>query len=165
MKFEDKHRFRQPVEALTKMYFSRAYHERKYDMMKARNVDVLELVDTAERFHIVVRFTTDADAPLPDFAKRVIGDSLAITQTDTWDRKALKGTIKVEIKGAPVKVSADMAIRSEADGGASNNFVWNVQCGIPLIGGKVEKVIAADIQSKAGADQARSQKILDEQSA
>lgn len=164
MKFDDKHSFRQPVEALTKMYFSRAYHERKYDMMKARNVEVLELVDEPDRFHIVVRFSTDADAPLPDFAKRVIGDSLAITQTDSWDRKALKGTINVEIKGAPVKVSADMVIRSEPSGGASNNFVWNVQCGIPLVGGKIEKIIAGDIQSKAGADAARSQKILDEQS-
>ena len=160
MQYNDQHRFKQSVDALTAMYFTQRYHEEKYRLMKATEVSVLSCTDTPERFEISVRYTTTSDAPLPDVAKKVIGESITVTQTDRWDRKALKGSLQIEIKGAPVKIGAEMLVKPDGQGSA-NHFVWEVKCGIPLIGGKIEKVLMEDVKIKATADAKRSQQLLD----
>jgi hypothetical protein len=71
----------------------------------------------------------------------------------------MTGKLEIEIRGAPVKVSADMTLKNEGAGSA-NNLKWNVSCGIPLIGGKLESVVAEDIKSRAKGDIAASRKIL-----
>ena len=44
--------------------------------------------------------------------------------------------------------------------GCSNELSWNISCSIPLVGGKVEKLIAQDIQSKAASDLAQTRAML-----
>jgi hypothetical protein len=100
-----------------------------------------------------------SEAGLPDFAKKFIGDSSVITQTDAWDLVKKTGRIEAEIKGAPVKVSAEMSLRDEGQGSA-NLLKWTVSCGIPLLGGKLEKIISEDIQAKSRNDLAVSRKLL-----
>lgn len=163
MKINDIHAFKQPVEALTNMYFTRDYHEEKYRRMGAQDVSVLACEDTPSRFSITVRYTTQSDAPVPDFAKRFLGTTIVVTQTDVWDRKALKGHLDIDIKGVPGKVTAEMQIKPDGKGSA-NHFVWTVSCGIPLVGGKLEKVLAEDVRVKTAADHQRSAAILNEQS-
>lgn len=160
MKYEAVHRFRQPVEQLVAMYFTRRYHEAKYQKIGATGVEILDVKDTPELFEICVRYCVSSDAPLPDFAKKVVGDTITVTQTDRWNRKALTGELKIDIKGAPVKVSAQMRLKPEGSG-CVNAFVWDVTCAIPLIGGKIERVLLEDLKVKAERDGKISQALLD----
>jgi hypothetical protein len=159
MKFDDKHTFDKPAATVMKMFADRAYFERKYKALSYWNIEVLEHEKSDKKFRIKARYTTKNDAPLPDFAKKFLGDSTVITQSDTWDIEKRTGRLDIEIKGAPVKVMAEMSLKDEAKGSA-NTLHWNVSCGIPLIGGKLEKLITEDIQSKAKADIAASRKLL-----
>ncbi len=159
MKFDDKHSFDKPAATVMKMFSDRAYFERKYKELSFWDIEVLEHDKSAKRFRIKVRYTTKNDAPIPDFAKRFLGESTQVVQQDTWDIGAKTGRLEIEIKGVPVKVSADMTLKDEGKGSA-NNLKWNLSCGIPLVGGKLEKVVADDIQAKSKADIAASRKIL-----
>lgn len=161
MQYTDQHRFKQPVAALTAMYFTQRYHEEKYRLMKASDVSVLSCTDTPDRFEITIRYTTTSDAPLPDVAKKLVGETITVVQTDRWDRRALRGGLQIEIKGAPVSIRADMQVKPDGTGSA-NHFVWEVKCNIPLIGGKIEKVLMEDVRIKATADARRSQALLDQ---
>jgi hypothetical protein len=159
MKFDDKHSFDKPAATVMKMFSDRAYFERKYKELAFWDVTVLEHEKSDRKFRIKVRYATRNDAPIPDFAKRFLGESTTVTQQDTWDIAGKTGKLEIEIKGVPVKISAEMTLKDEGKGSA-NNLKWNVSCGIPLVGGKLEKVIAEDIQAKARADIAASRKIL-----
>ena len=159
MKFEDKHTFDKPAATVMRMYSDRAFFERKYKDVGARNVEVLEHEKNDRTFRIKCRYVVKNDAPLPEFAKKFMAADNTVTQADTWDLKAMTGRLDIEIKGVPVKVSCDMVLRDEAGRGA-NNFKWNVSCGIPLIGGKLESVVADDIKTKSKNDNAVSRKIL-----
>jgi hypothetical protein len=159
MQFNDKHTFDKPAATVVKMFSDRAYFERKYKELGFANIEVLEHSSNGGKFRIKVRYSARNDAPIPDFAKKFLGDTNVVTQTDSWDAEKLAGRIEAEIRGVPVKVSADMKLKDEASG-SSNNLKWNVSCGIPLIGGKLEQVVAGDIQAKSKLDQAKSREIL-----
>jgi hypothetical protein len=159
MKFDDKHSFGKPAATVIKMFGDRSYFERKYKEVGAWDIEVLEHEKTDKQFRIKVRYTMKSEAGLPDFAKKFIGDSSVITQTDAWDLVKKTGRIEAEIKGAPVKVSAEMSLRDEGQGSA-NLLKWTVSCGIPLLGGKLEKIISEDIQAKSRNDLAVSRKLL-----
>ncbi len=159
MKFDDKHVFSKPAAAVLKMFSDRAYFERKYQDLGFRDITVLEHSKTDTQFRIKVRYSARNDAPLPDFAKKFLGESNVVTQSDTWDLQKKTGRIEAEIRGVPVKVSADMVLRDEGAGSA-NHLKWNLSCGIPLIGGKLEQVVGADIKAKSRTDLAKSEAIL-----
>lgn len=159
MQFNDKHSFDQPAASVIKMFSDKAYFERKYKDLGFREIEVLEHSVDAKRFRIKVRYTAKSDAAIPDFAKKFLGDSNVVTQTDAWDIEKKTGRIDAEIRGVPVKVFADMALKDEGAGSA-NTLKWNLNCGIPFIGGKLEEVVAGDIKAKSKLDQAKSREIL-----
>jgi hypothetical protein len=159
MKFDDKHSFNKPADTVMRMFSDRAYFERKYKELAVDDLEVLECEKSGSKFRIKCRYKVKNDAPLPDFAKRFMAEKNTVTQQDTWDTATKTGRLDIEIKGVPVKVSADMALKSEGAGSA-NNLKWNISCGIPLIGGKLESVISEDIKHKAKNDIAVSRKIL-----
>ena len=159
MQFNDKHTFDKPAAAVLKMFSDKAYFERKYKDLGYRDIAILEHSNDGKKFRIKARFTAKSDAAIPDFAKKFLGDSNVITQTDTWDLDKKTGRLEAEIKGVPVKVSANMTLKDET-AGSSNNLRWDISCGIPLIGGKLEQVVSGDIQAKGKMDVAKSREIL-----
>lgn len=158
MKFDDKHSFNKPAATVIKMFSDRAYFERKYKELGVEDLEVLECDKAGTKFRIKCRYKIENNA-IPDFAKKFMGDKSTVTQQDTWDTGTMTGRLDIEIKGAPVKVSAEMTLKNEGAGSA-NNLKWNLSCGIPLIGGKLEAVVADDIKSRAKSDIAASRKIL-----
>jgi hypothetical protein len=159
MKFDDKHSFDKPAATVMKMFSDQQYFERKYQALGFTDIQVLEHEKTATRFRIKVRYTAKNDVPVPEFAKKFIPATTVVVQQDAWDLSKMTGRIEAEIKGAPVKVSCDMSLKDDGKG-AANLLKWNVSCGIPLIGGKIEKITADDIQAKAANDIATTRKIL-----
>jgi hypothetical protein len=159
MQFNDKHTFDKPAAAVLKMFSDKAYFERKYQEFGYKNIKVLEHAVDAKRFRIKVQYEAPNSAPVPDFARKFLGATNTVTQSDTWDLEKKTGRIEAEIKGVPVKVSADMRLADEGAGSA-NTLKWNLSCGIPLLGGKLEQIVASDIQSKSKGDVARSREIL-----
>mgnify|MGYP001547241341 CR=1 FL=1 len=141
------------------MFSDKAYFERKYKELGGWDIEVLDHGMTGKKFRIKVRYTMKSNVPLPDFAKKFVPDTAVITQTDSWDVGTMTGRLEAEIKNAPVKVAADMTLKSEGKGSA-NHLKWNISCGIPLVGGKLEKIVAEDIQAKAVAGVAATKKIL-----
>ena len=159
MKFEDKHSLAKPSAVVLKMYTDKAFFERKYKELGCWDLEVLEHTKTAKQFRIKCRFQVKNDAPLPDFAKKFLGESMSVVQTDTWDLDKKTGQVDIELKGTPVKVHSDMALK-DVGAGSVNEMKWNVSCGIPLIGGKLESVVGTDIQSKSKTDAKITQKLL-----
>lgn len=159
MQFDDKHTFDKPAATVLRMFSDRTYFEKKYQALGYTNVEVLEHKADAKKFRIKVRYTAPNSAPVPDFAKKFLGQTNVVTQTDAWDLDRKTGRLEAEIKGVPVKVAADMKLADEGAGSA-NTLKWNLDCGIPFVGGKLEQLVAADIRSKARDDLARTREIL-----
>lgn len=154
------HKFAKSVAKVWAMYGDRAFFEQKYKETGGTNIEVLDYKTSDKGFSITVRYDAKSDAPVPDFAKKFMGERVSVTQTDSWDAATKTGKIITEIKGMPVKVTAEMKLEA-AGKGAVNKMVWTFSSGIPLLGGKLEGIVAEDAKIKSARDALVSQKLLE----
>ncbi|HKY91986.1 MAG TPA: DUF2505 domain-containing protein [Nevskiaceae bacterium] len=159
MKFEEKHAFDQPASTVMKMYADKAFFDRKYKDVGAIEAECLEHEVSDTRFRIKYRLVYRNDAPLPEVAKKIMGDTIQMVQQDTWDLVKKTGRLDIEMKGKPLKLSADMVL-ADVGGKGVNTQSWNISCSVPLVGGRIEAAVAEDIKVKAKRDLAASRKII-----
>lgn len=146
-------------DAVIKMYADRAYFERKYGMLTTKSFSVQSYDADDSSMTIVMKLEVPMSAPVPGFAKKFVGDTTKLTETDSWNLGSKTGTVKLDIVGAPVDAEATMRLEDTADG-CVNVIDWTISCGVPLVGKKLEKLIASDIEAKVADDQRVSNEIL-----
>jgi hypothetical protein len=83
---------------------------------------------------------------IPGFAKKFVGDEINIVQSEDWTAPA-KGNIHVAIPGKPGEMSGTALLTEDPDG-TTETVNLTVKVNIPLVGGKIEGLIA-DLLSKA----------------
>ncbi len=129
--------------AVFAMLTTEAFQERKCAEAGAlsHGVDITETAGGA-------RIVTNRDLPtdnLPDFAKSMVGNRLAITETYIWAAAdgdgARPGTLTVDVAGAPVSLHATVHMAAVGQG-TRISIEGDLKASIPLFGGKVEKASA-----------------------
>lgn len=83
---------------------------------------------------------------IPSFAKKFVGEEINIVQEEQWSSPTA-ATVTVTIPGKPGDMSGDVLV-AEDDAGTTETVRMDVKVGIPLIGGKIEGLIA-DLLTKA----------------
>ncbi len=95
--------------------------------------------------------TSDIPANLRGF----IGSSLDVRQVEAWEPEragARRGTVVVEIAGAPVRLTGT-ALLAPTPGGCELAYEGEVKAAIPLFGGAVEGAAAQAIRSALAAEE------------
>ena len=157
--FTDTQRFTQAPDVVLAKYTDPAFLQRKYVELGRQDIEVLEQRIENGRARLRIAYSDKAETDLPDFARRFMPERQHIVQTVEWDLLTRTGRIDVEPKGAPVKVRGELKMEAR-EGGTLNTIHWTVSCAVPLIGGKLEKLLMEGIRQKAAKDQAVSQKLL-----
>lgn len=83
---------------------------------------------------------------VPGFAKKVVGDETNIVQSETWATQQ-RGDVHVTIPGKPGVMSGTASL-AEDSAGTTETVSLEVKVSIPIVGGKLEGLIA-DMLSKA----------------
>jgi hypothetical protein len=96
---------------------------------------------------------TTRDMPsdsFPSFVKSMVGDTLAVTETQDWGPPGAAGVrhgrLTVEIAGAPVALDGTVALASGGQG-CVETIEGDLKARVPLIGSKIEQAAAPAIQS------------------
>jgi hypothetical protein len=80
---------------------------------------------------------------LPSFARTFAGDSTQAIQREEWS-SATGGTLVIEAPGKPTSISG--TIKLEASGSGTKEIVeLEIKVKVPLIGGKLEKLMAEKV--------------------
>ncbi|MGH8504541.1 MAG: DUF2505 domain-containing protein [Stenotrophobium sp.] len=66
-----------------------------------------------------------------------------ITHEDIWNVASKTGQVRVELHGMPVEMSCETSLRDDG-GECVMTYDWNIHSKVPLVGGKIEKTIAAE---------------------
>jgi len=77
---------------------------------------------------------------VPGFARKLIGDEIPIVQTETWTSEA-HADVVVTIPGKPGDMSGTADLRQVGDD-VVETTTMTVKASIPLVGGKIEDLIA-----------------------
>ena len=94
---------------------------------------------------VVVDQVQGADG-IPGFARKFVGEEINLVQTEQWwDMEG--GTVEVVIPGKPGQMRGTITLR-EAAGTTTETVAMEIKVAIPLVGGKIEALIA-DLLRKA----------------
>jgi hypothetical protein len=94
----------------------------------------------------VVIDMAQATEGIPGFARKFVGDEIQMVQTERWSDMET-GRVDVVIPGKPGQMSGTVALR-ESGGTTTETVDMEIRVGIPLVGGKIESLIA-DLLRKA----------------
>jgi hypothetical protein len=78
-------------------------------------------------------------AGVPSFAKRIVGDSTRVVITQVW--RGQEASYEIETPGKPTHVRGTATV-SESGAGSVLVYDLEVKASVPLIGGKLEKLVA-----------------------
>jgi uncharacterized protein YndB with AHSA1/START domain len=99
----------------------------------------------AEGEHVTIEQVQSA-ASLPSFARKLVGDEIVILQQEWWT-SATAADVHVTIPGKPGEMSGTIRLSPEGDG-TLEVVEMTIRVGIPLVAGKIEKLVA-DMLGKA----------------
>jgi len=77
---------------------------------------------------------------IPSFARKFVGDEIEIRQTETWSDPS-GASLVVEIPGKPGRLTGTITLAADGDG-TVETVSGELKVGIPMVGGKLEKMIS-----------------------
>ena len=95
---------------------------------------------------VVVDQVQSARRASPGFARKFVGDEINLVQTEQWS-DIETGAVEVVIPGKPGQMRGTIRLR-ESGGTTTETVDMEIKVGIPLVGGKIESLIA-DLLRKA----------------
>lgn len=139
-KFTNRDPYSADLDALWAMISTQDYWERKFAFTGGMQIQVEEW--TASDTAVTVKTTRNVPADLPGFAKKIVGDTNHVTQTERWTRgaAAITGTIEIAVKNVPGGTTGTMSI-TPSGAGASWAIDWDTKVPLPLVGGKLEGIM------------------------
>lgn len=80
-------------------------------------------------------------AGVPSFAKKFVGESTKVIHTELWNDDGTAATITLDTPGKPTHVVGGITL-SESGGATKHTYDLDVTASVPLLGGKLEKLVA-----------------------
>ena len=93
---------------------------------------------------------------IPAQFRSVVGASLEVRQVEAWEGPepgARRGTVVVEITGAPVRMTGIMRLVPEADGTTTQHFEGELKASVPLFSAAVEEATAGAVRAAIEAEE------------
>ncbi len=129
--------FEAPVDTVFALLTDQEFLSGRCREMGERNIDVSVSRD-GDR--VEIRNTRDVERELPGFAKKLYKPVNTVVQIEQWtvagDER--RGSYHIDVKGAPVKIDATIALRPHARG-TEYAITYDVKCSVPLLGKKLAK--------------------------
>jgi hypothetical protein len=101
---------------------------------------------------------------MPSMVRHVMpGDHITIERTEQWTRQDsgnYLGDVQVAMPGTPAFAAGGMRLRDLPDGGSELNVKADVTVSLPLIGGKIESMVAGQLQNLLAEETAFTQQWL-----
>jgi carbon monoxide dehydrogenase subunit G len=143
MKVRHEIRYDATPEAVFEMLADPEFRERACEAQDVISADV-RLERSGDGFTLVVDQLQKTD-DLPSFARTFAGDSTQAIQREEW-ADATRGTLRIEAPGKPTSASGTITL--EPDGSGTREVVeLEIKVKVPLIGGKLEKLMAEKVSS------------------
>ncbi|GAB3255408.1 DUF2505 domain-containing protein [Nocardioides dilutus] len=148
MKFRHELRYAAPPAQVFEMLADPAFREAACEAQDVISADV-QLDRDGEGFTLVIDMLQRTD-DLPGFARTFAGESTQAVQRETWT-SASGGDLRIEAPGKPTSMHG--TIRLEPDGAGTKEVVeLEIKVKVPLIGGKLEKLMADKVTAGMDAE-------------
>ena len=142
MQFSHELSYEAPPEEVYAMLADPSFRERVSLAREVVSFDVT-LTPTGSGFTLV-NDQIQPTAGLPSFAKKFAGETTKAIQREEW-RDHSSGTLTIETPGKPTSMSGTITL-SSSPGGTVERVDLEIKAKVPLIGGKLESLMADQVR-------------------
>lgn len=146
-------------DTVAKLLHDPEFLKRRSELAGETNVEV-KVVDLGDGMHVTV--ARDREVELPAFAKKLYSKQNRIVEDTTWRRQGGQwmAEYQVTVTGIPGEVRGKSTLTATAKGTMyESNF--QVTARIPIVGGKLEAVVADRLEETFRANAERNKKQLE----
>lgn len=147
MKYQETIDYPVPCERLLGIFTQPDFVLAKYAAQGASNIQPLAHTHDGDTFRVTVSRDVPVQVDVPGFARSLVPSTITLIQTDTWNTRTRRGSLDIEFKGMPVKLRCEMRLE-DGPSGAHHTLDFDIRVSVPLVGGKLEKLLADDLQLK-----------------
>ncbi len=151
MKYRETIDYPIPCAEVFRHFGSAEFFVAKYEQQGARHITVDAAEFNAERFSVTISRHVPVEVDIPAFARSRVPDHITLVQTDAWDLRTQRGTLDIRFLHLPVHVTCALAM-SDIAGRAKETLDFDLRVNVPLIGGKLEEILARDLRLKFRKD-------------
>jgi hypothetical protein len=134
-------------DAVFEMMCDKAFREKVCRAIGSIRYDV-SVERTGDTAHI--RNDRVMEADLPDVAKKVVGDTIELVQTEDWGARESDGArsadFRVEIPGKPGAITGTVTLSPTREG-SREVVAGQVKVSIPFVGRKLEQEVARGLKA------------------
>ena len=124
----------------------REYLRARLDSIGGRNAALLEHSDDENGAKYTLRQGVSRSY-LPEIVQKVLNGDLVIERTETWykaDDGRYEGNVTARVKGAPGTIGGALTITGDRES-SELNIDGQAKVDVPIVGGKVESVVAEQV--------------------
>ena len=143
MKFRYEYTYAVPPDEVFAMLSDPAFREKVSAAQDVVSSDIT-LTPDGDGFDLV-NHQVQNTAGLPAIAKKIVGETTRVVLTERWP-DARGGSLEIDAPGTPTSAKGTIVLL-EAASGTSEVVELDVKVKVPLIGGKLEGVMADQIRS------------------
>jgi hypothetical protein len=140
-RLEIRHRYSATPDQLRQVMTDPEYLRAKLSAVGGPGAELVSRKQNGQDVVVVLRQGVPADA-LPSFVRSFLPGDLTIERTETWTDSG--GSVYAEVDGAPGTINGQMRLTPDG-GGSVLSLRLEAQVPLPLVGGKVEKVITDSV--------------------
>ena len=147
-------RYDADVEHVAAMLADEEFVEAKVRASGALSHDVNVVGDATGAFTVTTRRQMPT-SDIPTHLRSVVGASLEVRQVEAWEAPEpgpRRGTVVLEIIGAPVRLTGIIRLVSEPDGATTHHFEGELRASVPLFGAAVEQAAAGAVRTAMDAE-------------
>ncbi|MGB2248617.1 MAG: DUF2505 domain-containing protein, partial [Alcanivorax sediminis] len=159
MKYADTNRYAVPADKVLKAFTDPDFFLRKYQAQGAEDIQQLHHEQNGNHFSITFTRTVAVGVKLPGFASKHVPDRITLIQTDRWDLDARRGTLDIRFDGMPATVKCQMQLSDHGEA-TEHGLEFEIAVKVPLIGKKLEKLLADGLQKTFQRDSGIAAELL-----
>ncbi|MGJ8668014.1 MAG: DUF2505 domain-containing protein [Oceanococcus sp.] len=135
-----------PADTVVAAISTEDYLVYRYDEAGIQSFDLEIRQDNETRFESHVRRKTSTNK-LPSFARKITGDTVTLIQHQFWNRQAqpYTGELRMELEGLPGHILTRLTLSDNGDGSSTLSGIGEVEARIPLLGGRIEKMMVGKV--------------------
>lgn len=149
MRFEHTLRYDAPPEAVFAMLGEAVFREQVCEAQHTTEATA-EVDGMDDTMTVTVDQRRPADG-IPSFARKFVGDTIHIRQHEEW-HSATDASLEVSVPGKPGHLKGSITLRPDGDG-TVETVSGEIKVHIPLVGGKLEGLIAELLDHALRAEQ------------
>lgn len=143
------------LDRLWSVFGSAEYPEKKYRALGATHFQMLQATVNADLIEIELeRVSPVALASLPDWARKFVKSEQTMRHSTRWQRqgKKVSAVLKIVPVGVPVTITGIGSIEELGPSQTRVSLEFDVDCKIPLLGGKIAALFGEQIRQAVAAD-------------